>query len=95
MKPDLTVDTTEVHAIASDLMAAGGRVSAGAADPPETVPTPHWATSDAAALVTEAIQRQLAEVGAGITAAADEITAAVMDYEAADERSAARMRATA
>jgi hypothetical protein len=95
MKPDLAVDTTEVRVIASDLTATGGRVSAGAADPPETVPAPRWATSDAAALVSEAIRRQLAEVGAGITVAAQEITAAVMDYEAADERSAARMRATA
>jgi hypothetical protein len=94
MKPDLTVDTTEVRATASDLSAAGGRVSAGAADPPEAVTAPRWATCDAAALATEAIRRQLAEVGAGIIATAREIATAALDYEAADDRSAARMRAS-
>ena len=95
MKADLTVDTTEVRAIASRLGAAGGRVSAGAADAPETVMTPRWATSDAATLASEAFRRQLAEVGGGITATAREMAAATVDYEAADERSAARMRAGA
>jgi hypothetical protein len=95
MKPDLTVDTTEVHATASGLSVAGRRLSAGAADPPDTVTAPRWGTSDATALATEAIRRQLAEVGGGITTAAREITTAAADYEAADARSAARMRAAA
>jgi hypothetical protein len=94
MKPDLTVDTTEVRVTASDLSATGDRVSAGAAHPPEPT-APRWATSDATALAAEAIRRQLAEVGAGISATAREIVAAVMDYEAADERSATRMRVAA
>jgi hypothetical protein len=95
MKPDLTVDTTEVCTIASDLSAAGGRVSAGATDPPETPPAPRWLTCDAVALATEAIRCQLAELGAGLTTAAREIATAARDYEAADDRSAARMRAAA
>ena len=95
MKPDLTVDATEVRATASDLSTAGGGVSAAAADPPAAVPAPRWATSDAGAMAAEAIRRQLAEAGAGITASAREIVAAVLDYEAADERSATRMRAAA
>jgi hypothetical protein len=95
MKPDLTVDTTEVRAAASDLAAAGGRVSAGAAGTPETVAVPRWATVDAASLAAEAIRRQVAEAGAGIAATAREIVAAVLDYEAADERSATRLRAAA
>jgi hypothetical protein len=94
MTPDLTVDTTEVRATVSDLGAVGEQVSASAADPPEAVMAPRWATSDAAALATEAIMQQLAEVGAGITGTAREIAATVHDYEAADERSATRMRAT-
>jgi hypothetical protein len=95
MKPDLTVDTTEVRATASELEAAGIRVSAGAAETPETVAVPRWKASDAAALAAEAIRRQVADAGAGIAAAAREIVAAVVDYEAADERSATRMRAAA
>jgi hypothetical protein len=95
MKPDLTVDTTEVRATASDLSATGRQTSAGAVDPPDPVPAPRWATSDATALATEAIRRQLSELGAGITATAQEIVAAVTDYDAADERAAVRMRAAA
>ena len=95
MTPDLTVDTTEVRAAASDLAAAGERVSADAADPPDPVPAPRWATTDAAALATEAIRRQLAQLGAGITGTAREIGTAAEDYAAADERSATRVRAAA
>ncbi|HEY7274136.1 MAG TPA: hypothetical protein VH502_15490 [Actinoplanes sp.] len=95
MKPDLTVDTTEVRSAASDLSAAGRLVSAGAMDPPDPVSAPRWATSDATALATEAIRRQLSELGAGITATAHEIVAAVTDYDAADDRAAFRMRAAA
>jgi hypothetical protein len=95
MNPDLTVDTTEVRAAASELSAAGRRVSAAAVDPPEPVSAPRWATSDATALAAEAIRRQLTELGAGITATAHEIVATAMDYEAADERAAVRVRAAA
>jgi hypothetical protein len=95
MNTDLTVDTTEVRATASDLAAAGERVSAGAADPPDPVAGPRWATTNAAALATEAIRRQLAQLRAGIIGTAREIDTAAFDYEAADERSAARLRAAA
>ena len=95
MKPDLTVNTTDVRATASDLATAGDHVSAGAADPPDTVPAPRWATTDAAELATEAIRRQLARVAAGITRTAREIDTTALDYEAADERSATRIRAAA
>jgi Excreted virulence factor EspC, type VII ESX diderm len=95
MNPDLTVDTTEVRATASGLAASGERVSAGAADPPDPVPAPRWATTDAAALATEAIRRQLARLGAGLTGIAREIDTTARDYQAADERSATRLRAAA
>lgn len=95
MQPDLAVDTTEVRATASELDAAGTRVSTGAKETPETVATPRWATTDALALAAEAIRRQVADAGAGITATAREIVAAVVDYEATDERSATRLRAAA
>jgi hypothetical protein len=95
MNPDLAVDTTEVRTTASDLAAAGDRVSAGAVDPPDPVPAPRWATTDAAALATEAIRRQLEQLGAGITATAREILTSTLDYDAADERSATRMRVSA
>jgi hypothetical protein len=95
MKPDLTVDTTEVRAAASDLSAAGRQVSAAAMDPPDPVSAPRWATCDATALAAEAIRRQLSELGVGITVTAREIVAAVLDYDAADERAAVRMRAAA
>jgi hypothetical protein len=95
MKPDLTVDTTEVRAAASDLGAAGRHMSADAMDPPDPVSAPRWTTSDATALATEAIRRQLSGLGAGISATAQEIVAAVTDYDATDERAAVRMRAAA
>ena len=70
-------------------------MSAGAADTPETVAAPRWATGDATLLAADAIRRQVAEAGAGIAATAREIVAAVLDYEAADQRSATRLRASA
>jgi hypothetical protein len=95
MKTDLTVESPEVRAIASELAATGHHVSAGVADTPATVAIPRWATSDATSRAADAIRRQLTEIGADITATAREIVAAVLDYEAADERSASRMRAAA
>jgi hypothetical protein len=95
MNSDLTVDTTEARATASELETAGISVSAGVAETPETVAVPRWKTSDAAALAAEAIRRLVADAGAGIAATAREIVAAVVDYEAADGRSATRMRAAA
>ena len=95
MKPDLTVDTAEMRATASELGVAGDRVSAGAAATPEAVLVPRWASTDAVTLAAEVIRRQVAEAGAGIAATAREIVAAALDYEAADERSATRLRASA
>jgi hypothetical protein len=95
MKPDLTVESQQVRAIASELAATGDHASAGVAEAPATVAVPRWATSDATSLAADAIRRQLATIGADITATAQEIVAAVLDYEAADERSASRARAAA
>ena len=95
MKPDLSVDTANVRTTASGLAATGERVSAGVAETPATVAVPRWRTSEAASLAADAIRRLLAEAGADITATAREIVAAVADYEAADDRSATRLRAAA
>jgi hypothetical protein len=94
MNPDLEVDADALRTCASALADTGARLTAGAAQPPVPPMVPHWATTDAATLVAEAAQRQLAAIGAALTAATRQITATAADYEAADARAAQRLRAT-
>ena len=95
MNPDFEVDTQAVRDAASDTAELAAEVSSGATDPPEQVTVPRWATADAAAEATLAVRRQAATLAADIAEAADQIIAAVVDYEDADQRAASRMRATA
>jgi hypothetical protein len=90
MSRGLEVEVPEVRRCASGLAGTGARVATGAGRMPEVVPD--WATSDAAASAGEAARRRLAVVGADIAATARQIIAAVVDYEAADERAATRLR---
>jgi hypothetical protein len=53
---------------------------------------PGWDTSEAATSAGEAARQRLTVVGAEIAATARQIIAAVVDYEAADERTATRFR---
>jgi hypothetical protein len=104
MSRGLEVDVPEVRRCASGLAGTGARVATGAGGMPEAGPdrasgaggmpevVPDWATSEAAASAGEAARRRLAVVGADIAATARQIIAAVVDYEAADERAATRLR---
>lgn len=94
MNPDFEVDTQAVRDAAADTAELAAQVSSGATDPPEQVTVPRWATADAAAEATVAVRRQAATIAADIAEAADQIIAAVVDYEDADQRAASRMRAT-
>jgi hypothetical protein len=86
----LEVDVPEVRRCASGLAGAGALVAAGSGGMPESVPG--WVTGEAAAAAGEAAGQRLTVVGAEIAAAARQIIAAVVDYEAADERTATRLR---
>ena len=86
----LEVDVPEVRRCASGLADAGGLVAAGAGRTPESAPG--WVTSEAAVAAGEAARHRLTVVGAEIAATARQIIAAVVDYEAADERTATRLR---
>jgi hypothetical protein len=92
MSPDLEVDIAAVHAAAESVDDLAARVTAGAAESPRPVPVPRWATSDAAEEAADAVRRELAAVGWAIGATAREIIATILDYDAADERAAARLR---
>ena len=59
MNPDLEVDTDDLRRAASALTGTADRVTAAAAQTPPAVPTPRWATSDAAALAADAARAQL------------------------------------
>jgi hypothetical protein len=92
MSPDLEVDTAAVRAAAESVDDLAARVVAGAAESPQPVAVPRGAAGDAAAEAADAARRELAAVGWAIGATAREIIAAILDYDAADERAAARLR---
>lgn len=90
MNLDLEVDVPGVRGCASGLAETAARVAGGVGGLPD--PVPGWATSDAVSAVGDVARHRLALVGADIAATAQQIIAAVIDYQAADERVAARLR---
>jgi hypothetical protein len=95
MSPDLEVDTVAVRATAGAVDDLAARVAAGSAESPAPVTIPRWSASDAAAEVADAARREIAAAGWAIGETARQIIATVLDYDAADERAAARMRSAA
>jgi hypothetical protein len=93
MNPDLEVDAEGVRDGASGLADCGARLAADLAGAPTAPVVPRWDTGDAVTLAADAARRQLGALGAGIAQTARGIAAAADDYEAADERAAARLRA--
>jgi hypothetical protein len=93
MKSDLEVDAGAVRDSAFALAGSGARVAAGAAQAPPAVLIPRWATSDTASALTTAAQAWLTTIASDVTAAGRDLTATAGDYEAADDRSANRLRA--
>jgi hypothetical protein len=92
MTQDLEVDTGGVRECAAQIAVSGARVGAGVTEQPRAVAVPRWATTDAAAMAADQARQRLTALGAEITAMADQILAAVVDYEAADDRAADRLR---
>lgn len=93
MNPDVEVDAPALCAAAGDTAELAAQVSSDAQDAPAAVTVPGWATADAAGEATASARRQAASIAADIAQAADQIIAAVVDYEAADQRAASRVRA--
>jgi hypothetical protein len=92
MNHDLEIDAGDVRECASGVGRTAARAVDGAVNVPEAVTAPHWATSDAATLAADAARKRLSGVGADIAATARQIVATVLEYEAADERTADRLR---
>lgn len=93
MKPDLDVDASALRDCAAAVDRTSARVAAGAAQAPPATTVPRWATSDAAAALTDAAHDWLAAIAADLAATAHQLTGAADDYRAADDRAAARLRA--
>jgi hypothetical protein len=94
MTHDLEVDTGGLRECAAAVADTGGRVGSGVAAAPVTVPAPHWDTTDATSLAADATRQRLADLGQEIEAMARQIIATAIDYEAADDRAATRLRDT-
>jgi hypothetical protein len=92
MNHEVEIDAGGARACASGVAATGARVTDGVARTPVPVAVPHWATSDAALLAADVARQRLTAIGADIAETARQIVAAVLDYEAADERAATRLR---
>ena len=95
MNPDFEVDVAALRAAAEDARGLAKRVAADAGEVPAPVIVPRWATADAVVLATAEMGSFGAGIAAGIAATADQIVAAVVDYEDADGEAAARLRAAA
>jgi hypothetical protein len=92
MTHDLEVDAGGLRECAAAVADTGGRVGAGVAGAPVTVPAPHWETTEATSLAADATRQRLADLGLEIAAMARQIIATAIDYEGADERAATRLR---
>lgn len=95
MNPDFEVDVAALRAAAGDAQELAKRVADDADDLPAPVIVPRWATADAAVLATGEMGSLVGGIAAGIAETADQIVAAVVDYQDADRRAAARLRTVA
>ena len=89
MTPDLEIDAEAVRRWAAALTAAGGRLHA---DPMPPVPGPRWSATDAGTAAAAAARRVLTALTDDIVATGRAIITTVDDYQATDDRSAARLR---
>lgn len=94
MQSDLEVDADALRRCAQGLADTGAQVRAGLAQsPPLVVSAPGWATGEAGAALQATTARQLATLGDAIGTAGRQVAVAVAEYDAADDRAAARLRA--
>ncbi|BCJ52316.1 hypothetical protein Asp14428_37910 [Actinoplanes sp. NBRC 14428] len=89
MTPDLEVDPDGVRAWAAALTAAGQGFHLAPLPP---VPGPRWSATDGGTAAAAAARRTVAEIADALVATARAANGTVDDYEAADDRAAARLR---
>jgi uncharacterized protein YukE len=95
MPPDLEVDTDALRRCASELTDTSAEVADGVAQSaPLGPPRFGWATADALAELERAADRRLDALAASISATSRQVEEVADGYEAADDRAAARLRAT-
>ena len=90
MTSELEVDAAAVRAWARALSATAARIST---DPPPPPSGPPWSSTAAASATADAARAQLQALADDISATARQATAAADDYDDADDRVAARLRA--
>jgi hypothetical protein len=88
VRPDLDIDADAVRRWATALAAAGGRLHA---DPTPPVAGPRWSATDSGTAAAAAARRLLMALTDDIVATGQAVVATVADYEAADDRAAARL----
>ena len=91
MKSDLEVDADAVRGCASALAETAAEVHAGATAP-QAVAMPRWQTTATAESLAGAMERALATLAGDLETLRGAVLAAVTDYEAADQRTADRLR---
>lgn len=89
----IRVEADALHDDAAAVQAFADRVTATAAHVVRIDSAPRWATTSAAAPATATARRLLSTLGNDMAETAQQIRAVVTDYEEADARAAARLRA--
>jgi len=92
MDGELQVDTVALRACVRPLLDLGAEVSAGATCVPAPHTVPRWSACDPATDRAGAARSAMLALAASIAATGQAIEATVADYDAADARSAARLR---
>jgi hypothetical protein len=92
--PDLEVDVDPLRRCAADLTRTSAHVATGTAQgPPLVVAGSGWLTAGALLDLQAAADRQFGTLAEAIAATSRRLTQAVDDYQGADGRAAARLRA--
>jgi hypothetical protein len=92
MNPDFEVDAESLLQDATAVAGLAGRVTGAAAPVPVADPSPHWATTGAAALTADSARRLIGLLGQDVAETAEWVRAAASAYREADARAAARLR---
>ncbi|WP_430780486.1 hypothetical protein [Actinoplanes sp. G11-F43] len=93
MSSGFQVDAESLRADATAVTGFAARVSALTSRVPPPVPTPRWAATGAATDAADIARRWVSVLGHDISETADRVRSVAGDYEEADTRAAARLRA--
>ena len=93
MTSDLEVDPDGLRRCSTGFADTAARVRTGLATaPPLGVTAPGWAITGGTDALEAAVRRQFATIADAVTTLGRQVTAAADDYDAADQRSAHRLR---